>query len=277
MKKIASVSMVVILMVIILLCIQVQCYVPAQEQETQQDVRINTAEESGFGYTEKNGAGNTGSENGAESTEDSKSARAFAEEAGGKGDSCPLDEKYREVLLAYVEYLQSYCDNIQYPLTLSYLKFDLVYIDSDDIPELAIIPLPAHPDGVHICVYNDGAVVEAGEFGSRGWCKFKPYGNLICSDFFNMGEGFSSLYRIEGTESVELQTFHFWEIYRDDQYIETGYEVDGVEVSEEKYHEAWEKWNVDEMTLRGYDDAVLMDGIDDFYRELCRRISLTEE
>lgn len=76
---------------------------------------------------------------------------------------------------------------------------------------------------------------------------------------------------------LQKQTFRFWEIYRVDQYIETGYEVDGVEVSEEEFHEAWEKWNVDEMTLWGYDDAVLMDGIDDFYRELCRRISFTEE
>lgn len=274
MKKTASVSMVIILTVIILLYIQEQCFVPAQEQnqEMQQDVRNNTAEGNGFGNTEKNGAGITGNGNGAGSTEDRKSARAFAEEAGGKGDSCPLDEKYREVLLTYAEYLQKYCENIQYPLPLSYLKFDLVYIDADDIPELAIIPLPAHPDGVHIYVYNDGAVVETGEFGSRGWCKFKPYGNLICSDFFNMGEGFSSLYRIEGTESVELQTFRFWEIYRDNQYIETGYEVDGVEVSEEKYHEAWEKWNTEEMIAFGYDDAVLMDGIDDLYGELCRRI-----
>lgn len=270
MKKIASISMVVILTTIILIYTQVKSFVPVRTQgeETLQDIWNNTAEENGTGNTERNGAGNTGDENGAEGTEDKKSARVSAENAAGKGDSCPLDEKYREVLLAYAEYLQNYCENVQYSLTLSYLKFDLVYIDADDIPELAIIPLPAHPDGVHIFVYNDGAVAETGEFGSIGGFSYKPYENLIFSGFSNMGEGFTSFYRIEGTESVELQTFHHW----DDYFIEAGYEVDGVRVSEEEFNEAYGKWNTQEMIDFGYDDAVLVDGVDDFYGKLCRRI-----
>ena len=137
-----------------------------------------------------------------ENPEADESIPDSAGEMAGEDDSYVLSEEEKKVLLAYAEYLRKFYE--EYPYEADGIKYDLVFIDSDNIPELAIIPSDAHAFGVIICVYNDGNVVETGGFGSYGECRFNPYENLIFSTYIGQGEEESFFYRIEGTERVEL-------------------------------------------------------------------------
>lgn len=263
MKRIISVSMVVIFTGIILLYIQEHNFVPTQTQESE------ISQDSGGDIVEKDRNGRTENLEAGESISDS-----VGEMAGGD-DSYVLSEEEKKVLLAYAEYLRKFYEEC--PYETDGIKYDLVFIDSDNIPELAIIPSDAHAFGVIICVYNNGNVVETGEFGSFGRCRFNPYENLIFSTYMGQGEEESFFYQIEGSERIELLALHSTPQYEGLQYIGESYEVDGNEVSEEIYKQVCEEWDWEELNVWGYDDAVFVNDIDDMYRELCKRFSFVKE
>lgn len=191
------------------------------------------------------------------------------------GDSYGLREEEKRILLAYAKYLQKYYKD--YPYETDRIKYDLVFIDIDNIPELAVIPSDAHVSGVQICVYADGKVVEAGEFGSFGKCSFNPYENLIFSTHMGQGEEESFFFRLEGNESMELLALHSVPQYENFQYTGTYYEIDGTEVSEEVYKQVCEEWDWEELNVWGYEDAVSVNDIDNLYRELYDRYSFLKE
>lgn len=191
------------------------------------------------------------------------------------GDSYGLREEEKRILLAYAKYLQKYYKD--YPYETDGIKYDLVFIDIDNIPELAVIPSDAHASGVQICVYDDGKVVETGEFGSFGNCRFNPYENLIFSTYMGQGEAESFFYRLEGNESMELLALHSVPQYENFQYTGTYYEIDGTEVSEEVYKQVCEEWDWEELNVWGYEDAVSVNDIDNLYRELYDRYSFLKE
>lgn len=265
MKRIMSVILVVILMLIILLYAQVHIFVPAQTQENEvpQGSCNNFVQKDRDGRTEYPEA------------DKSESIPNPAGEAAVGDDSHALREEEKKVLLAYTEYLQKFY--AEYPYETDGIKYDLVFIDIDNIPELAIIPSDAHASGVIICVYNDGNVVETGRFGSFGKCRFNPYENLIYSTYMGQGEEESFFYRIEGTKSEELLALHSTPQYKESQYIGEYYEVDGTEVSEEAYKQVCEEWDREKLNIWGYDDAVSVNDLDDLYRELCGRLSCVKE
>ena len=263
MKRIISASMVVIFTVIVLLYIQVHNFAPIQTQENE------TPQDSYSDIVEKDR--NSGTEN----LEVNESIPDSAEEMADGDDSYMLSEEEKKVLLAYAKYLQKFYEEC--PYEKDGIKFDLVFIDIDNIPELAIIPSDAHASGVVISVYNGGNVVETGEFGSFGKCRFNSYENLIFSTHMGQGEETSFFYRIEGTERVELLALHSAPQYEGFQDIGQYYEVDGPEVSEEVYAQVCKEWDWEELNVWGYDDAVFVNDIDDLYRELCKRFSFLKE
>jgi len=273
MKRVACVSMAVILTAVILFCTQVQNLIPEQKQKALQDVCGNTAGENGSGNAEENGVRNT-EKNGAGNAED---GRLSGLRSRGGRKSCPLTEQEQEILLAYVEYLQKYYE--EKPQYADRMKFDLVYIDADDIPELAIIPSETYDhDFVYIYTYHDGNVELAGGFGSYGKCRFRPYANLIFSSHAFEEQAHTGrmneiliFYRLFGTKCIAQQSFFHHPQYRDDEYIGETYGVDRRLVSEEEYNEAWGRWNVEELDVWGYDDAVLVREVDNLYGEMCRR------
>lgn len=263
MKRIIGVSMVVIFTVIVLLYIQAHNFVPVQTQENE------ALPDFCSDIVEKDRNSRTENPEVIESIPDSAGDLAEGD------DSYVLSEEEKKFLLAYAKYLQKFYE--EYPYETDGIKYDLVFIDLDIIPELAIIPSAAHVSGVIICVYNGGNVVETGEFGSFGKCRFNPYENLIFSTYMGQGEVESSFYRIEGTERVELLALHSTPQYEGFQYIGEYYEVDGTEVSEEVYKQVCEEWDWEELNVWGYDDAVLVDDINNLYRELCKRYSFIKE
>ncbi|MDE5587515.1 MAG: C-type lectin domain-containing protein [Acetatifactor sp.] len=263
MKRIISVSRVVIFTAIVLLYILACNFVPVQTQENE------TPQDSCSAVVEK------GKNSETENLEVNESIPDSAGEMSGGDDSYVLSEEEKKVLLAYAKYLQKFYE--EYPDEIARIKFDLVFIDIDNIPELAIIPSAAHASGVIICAYNGGNVVETGEFGSFGKCRFNFYENLIFSTYMGQGEEESFFYRLEGTESIELLALHSHPQYEGVHYVGERYEVDGTEVSEEVYKQVCEEWNWEELNVWGYDDAVFVNNIDDLYRELCKRFSFLKE
>ena len=259
-------------MVVILLYGVCGCTAPSEERaeiDTEDSQESEIPQDSSSDIVEKDRNSRTENPEADESIPDS------AGEMAGEDDSYVLSEEEKRVLLAYAEYLRKFYE--EYPYEADGIKYDLVFIDSDNIPELAIIPSDAHAFGVIICVYNDGNVVETGEFGSFGRCRFNPYENLIFSTYMELGEEESFFYRIEGNERVVLLALHSIPQYEGLQYIAQYYEVDGTEVSEEVYEQVYEEWDREELHIWGYDDAVFVNNIDDMYRELCKRFSFLKE
>lgn len=164
-----------------------------------------------------------------------------------------IESAMEDVISAYAEYLQQYCETCD-SYAAEHFRFSLVYIDEDQIPELAVIVDESHPSGVQIYVYRDGAVVFIDEFGSFGAFSFSPCQNIIYSGFSNMGDHFIGIFCIEGNESKELQHFHTYTQYYDENFeIEQDiYELDGETVSEEAYNDAYDKWKIDEMVSLTY-------------------------
>lgn len=246
-KRAANVCIVVILMAIIISYIWVQDPAPARErgEKARRDTGDNTVEANGR-------------------AQDRGSVSTVGKPQGEEDDG-PLTEEVREILLAYAEYLQKYCE--ERPHYADRMKFDLVYIDANNIPELAVIPSDVNSYD-HVCMYTykEGRVDLLGFFGGFGQCSFKPYANLIYSSS-NTDEksGFSAFYRLVGTTCVEQRRFFHSE------YVGEFYELDGRPVSEKEYMDAWEGWDTDALDVWGYDDAVLVKGIDDLYGEMCRR------
>lgn len=174
-----------------------------------------------------------------------------------------------EYLTAYAEYLQQYHEeNTSFA---NEMKFALLYVDEDEVPELAIIDSDAHASGVHICVYKEGEVTEVGEYGSFGKFQYLERGNLICSSYMGQGELTYSFFCVIDTMSIELQSFHVIPNYSEDatQYWET-YEVDGVEVSEAEYEQASGQWDTEDIILFGWDDASYIKdkGLDELISEM---------
>ena len=259
-------------MVVILLYGMCGCTAPSKERA---EIRTEDSRESEIPQDFSSDIVEKDSDSRTENPEADESIPDSAGEMAGEDDSYVLSEEEKKVFLAYAEYLRKFYEEC--PFETDEIKFDLVFIDSDNIPELAIIPSDAHAFGVIICVYNDGNVVETGEFGSFGKCRFNPYENLIFSTHMGQGEEESFFYRIEGTESVELLALHRTPQHEGLQYIGESYEVDGTAVSEEVYKQVCEEWDWEELHIWGYDDAVFVNDIDELYRELCKRLSFLKE
>lgn len=255
MKKIASISMVVILTAIILIYTQVKSFVPAQTQgeETPQDIWNNTGEENGTGNAE----------NQVDFQASAGEEQRNAEKVEGEEDTSSLTEEERKVLLAYEKFLQKNYEEVSQ--FADRMKFDLLYIDGDDIPELALIL--SESSTIAIYVYDDGAVELAGHVD--GQCRFKPYANLIFGEptYKNEESEWSAFYRLLQAHVVKQQSFLHNPEYQDGEI----YLLDYRSVSGEEYKEAWERWNVEELNVWGYDDAVFVKDFDDLYGEMCRR------
>lgn len=264
MKKTASVSMVAILTVMLILYIQASNPVLEQGQESSLNTEDDTGEENDICNVENEAAFRT-------------SAGVEEGNAGkmeGTEDFCALSEEERKILLAYAEYIPQCCEEIS--RSTDQMKFDLVYIDGDDIPELAIIVSDADStDAVGIYVYHDGGVRLAGFVGSYGKCRYKPYANLIFGNDVYEEQQRERLcfYRLLQADMVEQQCFFHRSQYQEQKYIGDIYFLDNRRVSEEEYNEAWARWDVDELDSWGYDDAVFVKDFDDLYGEMCRRHS----
>lgn len=149
------------------------------------------------------------------------------------------------------------------------IRFRLVYIDGDEIPELLLIEPYCHASGVEVYTYCDDKLVEVGEFGSTGRMRYVEKEGLILSNFFNMGASFEGFYKLEKGRIETICTLYAC----DGDSLKDGedvYEVDDVPVSKEAYDARWNELRRDDYRWIGYDDGILVEDILDLKELLIR-------
>lgn len=147
-------------------------------------------------------------------------------------------EAYKTFLLDYEQYYYDESrphhihDNANF-------KFNLVYVDEDEIPELAIIDECAHPCGAEIYTYYEGEVIYiGGPYGQYGAFSYVTKGNLILANYDGGGYFHDFYYKIEnGTEVllVELDCYITWLSESSTEETIYTYYVDKEEVVKEEY------------------------------------------
>lgn len=170
MKRIISVSMMVIFTVIVLLYIQVHNSVPVQTQENE------TPQDSDSDIVEKDKSSRTENPEVNEITPDS------AKEMAGGDDSCL--EEWKQAYLNYLEE-DDYADRCTY---------SLIYVDDDNIPEM-VVDTGFEAGGCQFLTFH-GHVLEVWQSDRRN-VTYIERGNLICNSDGNMGYYYDNVYTIQ--------------------------------------------------------------------------------
>lgn len=141
------------------------------------------------------------------------------------------------------------------------IRFRLVYIDGDEIPELLLIEPYCHASGAEVYTYCDDKLIEVGEFGSTGKMAYVKKEGMIRSDFFNMGASFNNFFKLE---KGRLETVCTLYAYDGDSFVKDGedvYEINDVPVSKEAYDARRNELRRDDYILIGYDDGISVEDI----------------
>ena len=159
-----------------------------------------------------------------------------------------------ERLSLYADFLPEYC----VPLLDSERPnphFDLLFLDGDELPELAIIEDNYHPIGAHIFMVVDGKITEAGEFGTYGTCWYSPKQSLLDNTDMAMGEMLRQIVSVdEKGKATVVKSLSMVEGEEGD--IEK-YLIDEKEVESEAFWAESEKWD---SKGDNPDNAVIYDG-----------------
>ena len=135
----------------------------------------------------------------------------------------------------YADYLDAMCESRE-DLTAT-LHYDLLYVDDDDIPELAYMEHSAHVATVHLCMAYDDGVYEVGEFGEYGNFAYIPGTGKILSFQMNQGVYLYDFFHLENRTLQEDTSFEIVEGQLEGEI--TRYYIDGDEVEEEAYNTAF--------------------------------------
>ena len=186
-----------------------------------------------------------------ESVPEEKIEEASTEEAGEE-EEIKLEASYA---LAYYEFLKEYAGDSNYVKT-GHARFDLVFIDDNEIPELLLMEDNSHANGVKVYTYNQEMVVELGEFGSSGWMQYVERGGMIFSHFIGFGESINNFFMIEEGKAALICNMHSLPDYSSEDLTDF-YEIDEISVEEEVYQAKWKELYEDhEYVLIGYEDGI---------------------
>lgn len=186
-------------------------------------------------------------------------AEMETEDAESRSDGEDIEETWisqSPYARAYYAFLQEYLFSAE----IWDMRFELVFIDEDDIPELLIILDDCHAAGVRVYTYIDDSVVEVGEFGSFGKMQYVERSGMIFDHYMGQGEAHTYFWRMEGGEAIQVSHMHSWP--DNSRYLETGeymefYEIDERSVTEDVYQAKWEElYDSQEYVLIGYEDGI---------------------
>lgn len=151
--------------------------------------------------------------------------RIISENEGGTSELPGNDSRAQEAVYAYKSFLEQYDGYIPGNEDL----FALVYIDNDDIPELAFVDGSlAHAVGVELFGYLNGSVVLIGMAGSSGTSYFCPYQNIVRGTY--MGQGTYSAYYQSITAGSMTEIANYSYSFNDD------FDIDVIERTGDAYY-----------------------------------------
>lgn len=249
----------------------------------------HAADENGIGQTTQNSADECGGQSEQKDGGSANAAEVAAEEQHEKTAALVLQkgspqlakmvEEQAKVLEEYAAFLAEYepqQENEQQPL-----RFALLFLDGDDVPELIVIEGTAHAQGASVYVFQKRHVISVGTYGEYGALGYREKEGILFDDYDTQGDIFSRVYQIKENQAVLLQSYDSIE----PPYSEKGeelqytYHVDGKEVTEEQYQEISDKWSADGYRMIQYDDCRALTGSDiqkDLQEELEDRILMQE-
>lgn len=87
------------------------------------------------------------------------------------------------------------------------VRFTLIYLDNDDIPELVVLGDTMPHDSVDVYTYDQGKTVLVGNYESEGFSTYWEKEGIIFNRYAGGERGVYSVHKVTGTEDTLLQTF----------------------------------------------------------------------
>jgi hypothetical protein len=134
------------------------------------------------------------------------------------------------------------------------LRYDILYVDNDDIPELVYMEDCAHSSMVHMCLAYEDGVFEVGEFGEYGNFSYLENGGRILSFYMNHGTYLFDFFTLENRTLQEDKCYETVEDQFDGDTIR--YYIDGDEVTKEEYDADYAKQYTGRFKSCEYYDAI---------------------
>lgn len=150
------------------------------------------------------------------------------------------NKKLEEVFEAYIQCIKDYVNNAEFDVA-DRIKYTLVYINDDDIPELAISEGDAHASGVRVYFYDFDRkeTVDTGErYGENGGFDYYDGKNMIYDYYFGNG-GFGNVCFCSISEYKATRSR--WFTYYCDTSGKKHYWIDFEEVSKDEYDKAYQE------------------------------------
>ena len=117
--------------------------------------------------------------------------------------SAQTDYEKETVITAYKEFLRDFLEENPNASSLG-ATFNLIFLDDDDIPELAFNEADYHAAGADLYRYNGKEVVEVGHYGSYGAFNFLPREGIIDSAYMGSGDILNTYFRFDGEKATEI-------------------------------------------------------------------------
>ncbi len=137
--------------------------------------------------------------------------------------------------------------------------FNIYDLDGNGIPELLLAEKSFHAAGVEIFTVNQDDLLNLGTYGSWGNFQFDIDRKYIHSNFYNMGSGYESIYKLENNEMVFVVSLDFEPVNFDPvpegAPIPNIYYINDKEVSEKEFEEENAKYDyelLNDFTARKY-------------------------
>lgn len=187
-----------------------------------------------------------------------------------------------EALEGYAVFLQKYEPQQQGGGGEQELRFALLFLDGDEVPELIVMEGWAHAQGASVYLFQEGEVISIGEYGQYGALCYREKDGLLFDDYDTQGNFHSWVYQIEGKQAVLLQSYDYCQVIagEGEETPQDTYYVDGKEVTEEQYQKVSDGWSADGYQMIEYDHCRALTKTDirkALQEELEERIQMRED
>ena len=157
----------------------------------------------------------------------------------GCSDKEQDNKKLEEAFQGYIQCIKDYVDTAEYDVK-ERIRYTLIYINDDDVPELAISEGESHAAGVRVFFYDFESknVVDTGErYGENGGFYYYDRKNMIYDYYFGNG-GYANVCFCKIGSDYKL-TRSRWFVYYGGGNGDPRYWIDFEEVSPEEYDKAY--------------------------------------
>lgn len=134
----------------------------------------------------------------------------------------------------------------EYKLTDKDAKFQLAYIDNDDIPELII----SGGYSIHIITVKDDELIQLkkddnnGNFAWYGCLEYREREGFFLDDYQRMGVYKTPVYKIQDGECLLQDNIEYYESYESGEISHQSFIINNEEVSLDKYVNVLKKWRL---------------------------------